>query len=294
VSKQARLDAADLAPLRPWLAPWWRATPGDGPVFFYMILIHVLTVVGIILTPLRAGPCLRRVWPAFLGGLGTTVAYHRGIAHKSVKLHPVARNILTFFAMFNGSARRSRGRRTIACTTRSPTRPRHLQPARRRLLVVASALALASRWAADPEVLQGDRPPRLSRLARFRFRFSRSRSSAGCRSAGRRSSGLDRCGWYGRYTRSASSTASATCARTPAPTSRRRRRPWLSLMHGFQGENWHQNHHDRPGSARLGLKPAELDVGWYASAARKGRPGDRRAPPRPEPLARRGGVVRGH
>jgi stearoyl-CoA desaturase (delta-9 desaturase) len=38
---------------------------------------------------------------------------------------------------------------------------------------------------------------------------------------------------------------------------------WLALMHCFQGENWHQNHHDRPGSARLGLKPAQLDVGWY-------------------------------
>jgi stearoyl-CoA desaturase (delta-9 desaturase) len=40
--------------------------------------------------------------------------------------------------------------------------------------------------------------------------------------------------------------------------------PWLALMHGFQGENWHQNHHDRPGSARLGLTPAQLDMGWYA------------------------------
>ena len=38
---------------------------------------------------------------------------------------------------------------------------------------------------------------------------------------------------------------------------------WLSLMHFFQGENWHQNHHDRPGSARLGWTPLQLDVGWY-------------------------------
>jgi fatty-acid desaturase len=38
---------------------------------------------------------------------------------------------------------------------------------------------------------------------------------------------------------------------------------WLSLMHFFQGENWHRNHHDRPGSARLGGTRGQLDVGWY-------------------------------
>ena len=34
-------------------------------------------------------------------------------------------------------------------------------------------------------------------------------------------------------------------------------------MHFFQGENWHQNHHDRPGSARLGWTPLQFDIGWY-------------------------------
>ena len=38
---------------------------------------------------------------------------------------------------------------------------------------------------------------------------------------------------------------------------------WLALMHFFQGENWHQNHHDRPGSARLGWTLLQIDFGWY-------------------------------
>jgi len=37
---------------------------------------------------------------------------------------------------------------------------------------------------------------------------------------------------------------------------------WLSLMHLGQGENWHQNHHDRPGSARLGWGLTQPDLGW--------------------------------
>src|ERR1700712_3219323 len=39
----------------------------------------------------------------FIGGLGTTIGYHRAITHRSLKLHPVVRNVLTFFAMMNGS-----------------------------------------------------------------------------------------------------------------------------------------------------------------------------------------------
>jgi fatty-acid desaturase len=38
--------------------------------------------------------------------------------------------------------------------------------------------------------------------------------------------------------------------------------PWLTLLHFFQGENWHRNHHDRPGSARLGWGLTQPDLGW--------------------------------
>ena len=104
VSRLPSLDAADLAEHAPWKQPWWRAAPGDGPTLFWMILLHVGAVVGLILTPL---PGWKIVGIAaalhFMGGLGTTVCFHRALAHKSVKLHPAVRNILTFFAMLNGS-----------------------------------------------------------------------------------------------------------------------------------------------------------------------------------------------
>ena len=29
------------------------------------------------------------------------------------------------------------------------------------------------------------------------------------------------------------------------------------------GENWHQNHHSHAGSARLGLRWYQTDIGWY-------------------------------
>jgi stearoyl-CoA desaturase (delta-9 desaturase) len=37
---------------------------------------------------------------------------------------------------------------------------------------------------------------------------------------------------------------------------------WLAMMHFFQGENWHRNHHARPASARLGLTWRQPDMGY--------------------------------
>ena len=28
------------------------------------------------------------------------------------------------------------------------------------------------------------------------------------------------------------------------------------------GESWHNNHHAYPGSAKLGIKPGQIDLGW--------------------------------
>ena len=93
-----------MAKHEPWKQPWWRPTRGDELFFAWFALIHVGAVVGLILTPLPGWPvAIAGAVMHFLGGLGTTVCYHRAIAHKSVKLHPVVRNVLTFFALINGS-----------------------------------------------------------------------------------------------------------------------------------------------------------------------------------------------
>ncbi|HWS71550.1 MAG TPA: acyl-CoA desaturase, partial [Thermoanaerobaculia bacterium] len=39
---------------------------------------------------------------------------------------------------------------------------------------------------------------------------------------------------------------------------------WLAVLHFFQGENWHSNHHAKPSSARFGWRLWQIDFGWYA------------------------------
>ena len=73
--------------IRPWDRASWRPVRGKAGVLSYLVLIHVLAVIGLILFPL---PSLRILSLTLLftalGGLGTTVCYHRVLAHRTLKL----------------------------------------------------------------------------------------------------------------------------------------------------------------------------------------------------------------
>ncbi len=88
----------------PWERPFWKPTKGKGAIFFYLIAIHVLAVIGLILFPLPslrvAGLTLIFAW---LGGLGTSVCYHRTLSHRTVKLNKVVEQVLIFCAMFKAA-----------------------------------------------------------------------------------------------------------------------------------------------------------------------------------------------
>src|SRR5687768_2507135 len=88
----------------PWEWHWTRWRAGEGATFFWIVWIHIWAIAGVILTPIPGWPvfiiAMTMMW---IGGLGTTIGYHRALAHKSVKLHPAVEFVLTVFAIFNGS-----------------------------------------------------------------------------------------------------------------------------------------------------------------------------------------------
>lgn len=95
-------NRSTLVEKHPWTQPWWKAD--DHSVFMYIVLIHVLAVIGILLFPVPGWKVfLAAVAATALGGLGTTVGYHRALSHRAVRLNPIAEQILIFFAVFNGS-----------------------------------------------------------------------------------------------------------------------------------------------------------------------------------------------
>src|SRR5436853_7128 len=86
-----------LAEKHPWTLPWWKAEGENTWVLIYLCAVHILAILGLILFPLPG-------WKVFfaalafagLGGLGTTVGYHRALAHRAVKLHPMVAISLCF------------------------------------------------------------------------------------------------------------------------------------------------------------------------------------------------------
>src|SRR2546428_3197997 len=98
------MSRSALAERHPWTLPWWKADGENFWTMIYIVAIHALAAIGIVLFPLPG-------WKVFfgalamaaLGGFGTTIGYHRALAHPSVKLNLVVEQILIFFAVFNGS-----------------------------------------------------------------------------------------------------------------------------------------------------------------------------------------------
>ncbi|PYS20400.1 MAG: hypothetical protein DMG11_29575 [Acidobacteria bacterium] len=98
------MSRSALAEKHPWTLPWWKADSDNFWTMIYIVMIHVMAVVGLVLFPLPGWSVfLAALAVACLGGLGTTVGYHRALAHRAVKLNPVVEQILVFFAVFNGS-----------------------------------------------------------------------------------------------------------------------------------------------------------------------------------------------
>jgi fatty-acid desaturase len=270
VAKLARLpavDAAEMAKHSPWKQPWWRAAPGDGPTLFWMILLHIGAIAGLILTPL---PGWKIVAVAaglhFLGGLGTTVCFHRALAHKSVKLNPVVRDVLTFFAMLNGSGSplswtaNHRLHHAKSDTPDDVSSPRiggfwwsHL-----RWLWQAGA-APVTKYCKDLNT------PSYRIWNKVQIPLIALGFLIGA------PFGLAAFFWLGpirmAFALHAQCFVNSAChlrKNVPEGESTALNLRWLALMHFFQGENWHQNHHDRPGSAHLGWRSnAHVDLGWY-------------------------------
>ena len=262
------LDAADMVKHAPWKQPWWRAAPGDGPTFFWMMLIHVAAIVGLILTPFLAFPGWPVVFAAavlhFLGGLGTTVAFHRGITHKSVRLHPLPRNLLIFFAMFNGSG-----------SPLSWAANHRLHHAKSDTPEDISSPGVGGFWWSHLRWLWQAGPAPVRRYCRdldipaYRFWERIQIPLLAAAFFVGLPFGIAAFFWMGPirlvFALHAQCFVNSICHMrkdvAPGEATARNVR-WLSLMHFFQGENWHQNHHDRPGSARLGWGSTQPDLGW--------------------------------
>ncbi len=254
-----------IAEIRPWEQPFWRPAPGKAGVLAYFVLIHALALIGLVLFPLPSLKVLSlTLLLAALGGFGTTVCYHRMLAHRTVKLNKIIEHLLVFWAMFNGSGSPAswvayhRLHHSHADTPEDISSPKHggFWWAHLRW-IYQSPRADRQRWC--PELNRGaykvwtyvEVPVLL--LSLF------------CGLA---------LGWQGFFWMGAIRLVyslhgqclvnSLTHLGHSEAGDSSRNVWWLGpLQLTAWGENWHRNHHSNAGSARLGLRWWQPDIGWY-------------------------------
>lgn len=253
-----------VAVQHPWELPFWKAAPGKRLIFFYLLLIHVLAIAGVILFPT---PSLKVVAATLaitvLGGLGTTVVYHRSLSHGTVKLNPVIEYFLTFSAIFNGSGNpaswvayhrhhhaNSDGPEDISSPKWGGFWWAHMR------WLYQSQPADEKRWC--PEFTRGV------------YKFW-ARSEVWVIAASILSGlvfGWEGFFWFGAvrlvYCLHMQCFVNSLTHLGREHNDTSQNVWWLGpLQLGAWGENWHRNHHVNAASARLGLKWYQIDVGWY-------------------------------
>jgi sn-1 stearoyl-lipid 9-desaturase len=228
------------------------------------MLIHATALVGLILFPLPGWRlALSALVLAWVGGIGTTVCYHRAITHRALKLNPLVRAILIFFAMLNGSgapvswASNHRRHHASADTDDDISSPRQ-----------------GFWWAHLRWLWQGPSPsverfsPDLNHFSYHVWTYVQAPILA-LSFFGGLYFGLAAFFWLGAirlvFALHAQCFVNSVCHMEPGAREGQdssRNVPWLALMHFFQGENWHRNHHSRPGLARLGWNWRQPDAGY--------------------------------
>lgn len=251
----------------PWKAPWWKIAEGDRATFFYLVAIHILALIGLIFYPTPGWRVIvATVALGWLGGLGVTVCYHRSLAHTALRLNPVVRHILIFFAMFNGSGspdswtanHRQHHSRVETVDDISSPQIGGFWWAHLRWLWQAGNVPL-ERWSPDLDQPQ------------YRFWRKSQIPILAISLFGGLVFGIPAFFWLGPMRLVTS--LHAQCFINSIAHMREGLNPgddssqniaWLAPLHFFQGENWHRNHHAVPSSARFGWKFWQIDFGWYA------------------------------
>jgi stearoyl-CoA desaturase (delta-9 desaturase) len=256
----------------PWKRSWFFCAPGEIPTFLFIIFIHVSAVLGIVFLPMPPWQVLAVAFGLlFLGGMGTTVCYHRALSHRSFKLNVVVEQILIFFAMSNSSGNpqtwvaNHRLHHQVSDTAEDLSSPHFggFWWAHLRWLWQWPA-ASVEKYCKDL-----DKP-------RYRFwgKLQVLLLAISCFSGFVLlafgydwKTALAACVWIGPvrllWALHVQCSVNSVCHLGPiaAEHGSGSNLWWLAPFHLFQGENWHSNHHGKPLDHRLGRKWWQLDLG---------------------------------
>lgn len=256
-----------LVEAHPWTQPWWYATGENVWVFIFIVTIHVAAVIGLILYPIPSlSTLLASLLFLGLGGAGTSVCYHRSLAHKALRLNPVLEQILIFFAVFNGSgaplqwAANHRQHHAKADTVDDVSSPRHggFWWAHLRWLYQWPGSDI-KRWCPDMA------RPRYNVWQKLQIPIVALSVVSGF------VMGWEGFFWvgairlvYSLHLQCFVNSLLHLSPGVPLGEDSSRNLWWLGpLQFTAWGENWHRNHHMDAHSAKFSRNWRQIDIGWY-------------------------------
>lgn len=251
---------------------WWTCSRGEVPTLLWVVGLHVALVVGLLLLPL---PPLSAFITAFallfLGGLGTTVAYHRALAHRAVTLNPVVEQLLIFFAMFNGSGSPRNWVTMHRFHHQQSDKPDDISSPH-----YGGFWWSHLRWLWQAE--QPDKDRLVKDMTSLRYRIWTSIQTLVLAGAvgvgalwflfGSWQEALAAMLWIGParlvWALHTQCSVNSIChlGAIAAHGGSSRNVAWLTVAHMGQGENWHANHHRSPADPRIGHR-WQIDLGWW-------------------------------
>jgi len=261
------VSSKQLIEAQPWTLPWWKFSKGNGPVLFYIVCVHLLAITGLVLFPL---PNWRLLLVALavtsIGGIGTSVCYHRSLAHRSLRLNRMVENLLIFFTICNASGEpmswvaNHRHHHAKADTAEDVSSPRHggFWWAHIRWVYQWSGSEVR-RWCPDLD------KPRYRVWKHLQIPIIGASVFAGL------AFGWQAFFWIGAirlvYALHFQMFVNSLLHMTPGlpeGVDSSRNIWWLGpFQFGAWGENWHRNHHSDANAARFGRRWWQIDVGWY-------------------------------
>jgi fatty-acid desaturase len=249
---------------RPWDQPFWKPAPGKGIIFLYLLFIHVAAVTGLILFPLPGWKVAGVTFLfAALGGMGTTVVFHRILAHRTLRMNKFVEHGLIFCAMLNGSGAPAswvayhRHHHARTDTDEDISSPKHGFWWAHLRWLYQSAPSDGRKWC--PELTRGS----------YRVWTWAEGPVVLLAICGGLIFGWRGFFWIGAirlvYALHMQCLVNSLTHLGHAKEGDSSMNVWWlgPLQLGAWGENWHKNHHDNAGSARLGLHWWQPDIGWY-------------------------------
>ncbi|MBI5434802.1 MAG: fatty acid desaturase [Planctomycetes bacterium] len=270
------MNSSNTEALPPWKRSWFYCAPGEVPTLVWIGMIHVLSVVGLCLLPL---PPAWALWVAFalycLGALGTTVAYHRVLAHHTATIKPWIERPMVFFGIFNGSgdpltwAANHRHHHAHSDGPLDVSSPRH-----------GGFWWAHLRWLWQAQQASTERyTPDLIREGHAvwrKFQVAIVVLSLGFGAVFLLfmpwQAALAAWLWVGPVrlvlALHAQCSVNSLCHLGPLTAEHGSGKNvwWMTPFHVGQGENWHANHHSDPNDPRLGRKWWQVDFGWWCLA----------------------------